>query len=87
MQITLMSGTKCPKPSHNEICSGRNRPESLGKTLGHMVETDVIAMTGGSMLQIGKKAHSPRAMAPIDSVCKSLPQKSFLLGFSVQPDG
>lgn len=57
--IALMSSAECSQPSHNEICSRRNRPERLGRTLGHMAETAVISMAGGWMLQIGKRLSHP----------------------------
>lgn len=57
--ITLMSCAECSKPSHNEICSRRNRPQRLGRTLGHMAQTAVISMAGGWMLQIGKRLGHP----------------------------
>lgn len=57
--IALMSSTVCSQPSHNEICSRRNRPERLGRTLRHMAETAVISMAGGWMLQIGKRLSHP----------------------------
>lgn len=57
--IALMSSTECSQPSHNEICSRRNRPERLGRTLRHMAKTAVISMAGGSMLQIGKRLSHP----------------------------
>ena len=57
--IALMSSASCSQPSHNEICSRRNRPERLGRTLRHMAETAVISMAGGWMLQIGKRLSHP----------------------------
>lgn len=57
--IALMSSAECSQLSHNEICSRRNRPERLGRTLGHMAETAVISMAGGWMLQIGKRLSHP----------------------------
>lgn len=57
--IALMSSAECSQPSHNEICSRRNRPERLGRTLRHMAETAVISMAGGWMLQIGKRLSHP----------------------------
>lgn len=57
--IALMSSTERSKPSHNEICSRRNRPERPGRTLRHMAETAVISMAGGWMLQKGKRLSHP----------------------------
>lgn len=59
MVIALMSCAVCFQPSHNEICSRRNRPERLGRTLRHMAETAVISTAGGWMLQIGKRRSHP----------------------------
>lgn len=88
MLIALMSSAERSQPSRNEICSRRNRPEWLGRTLRHMAETAVISMAGGWMLQKGKRLIHPGLWPWWRVLVKDSPESStqnMILSFYCSP--